>query len=570
MHKKNIHTSKMRLFNLLSTTYDNFENTMKSFLIKVFNGYGQTYSDSSIYGIILQGIKGVMQNIMFYIEDAMTEQNVFTAVRKKSVYSLAKISGYDAWYGSSAVGTVYMKNKIGNGLDSGSIKLIIPNHTIITNTNTGYDYIMWMNTDCIVMDMTRPLVAHDVKIVQGKLESSQYISKGEKLETFDISPTGLFDTQYIEVKVNNEKWEKVTNIYDMIEGGHEVVVTPGFNGGLSIMFGDDIHGTKLDEGDSIIVTYVVHNGSYGNVDPSDIPVLKFKSSLIDGFGNELNGNDYITLTLTNYISGGSDSDTVENVRKMIGCNSRSLVLASEDNFKLFLSRYSFISTANILMHKNSLTVTICPLSNAIKTRKPEFDGASERYGVEWRYLSDYQKSILLTAIEESKKTFAGLTINIIDPVIRKYGIICYIKADSEYKKEVLQTTIYQTITEYFANIDINTQFISKSSIINAITNQISGYSSIDIDIISKDNETAKYNGYWYKHELHKVNDKYKIVQVKQIYDNTHPVGLDYYGNISLENLLEIPVLSSDINMYPDEDNLSNSITMQSSIEFHFI
>lgn len=553
----------MRLFNLLGTTYDNFENTMKSFLIKVFSGYGQTYSESSIYGIILQGIKGVMQNIMFYIEDAMTEQNVFTAIRKKSVYSLAKISGYDAWYGSSAVGTVYIKNKIGNGLDSGSVKIIIPNHTVITNTNTGYDYILWMNSDCLVIDMNRPLVAHDIKIVQGRIESAQYISKGEKLETFDVSPTGLFDAQYIEVKVNNEKWEKVTNIYDMTEGGHEVVVTAGFNGGISIMFGDNVHGTKLNEGDTITVSYIIHNGSYGNVDPTNIPNLSFKSALIDGFGNELNGNDYLTLTLTNYISGGSDSDTVENVKKMIGCNSRSLVLASEDNFKLFISRYSFISTANILMHKNSLTVSICPVSLSSNTETTDEPIINP-------YLSDYQKNMILTAIEESKKTFAGLTINIIDPIIRKYGIICYVKADSEYKREVLQTNIVKVVKSYFASLPMNTQFIAKSSIINEISNKVDGFSSIDIDIVSNDNEKAKAKGYWYKHEIHKINEKYKIVEVKQIYDDEYPVGLDYYGNISLNSLLELPILSSGVIIYPDEDNSNNSITMQNCIEFHFI
>lgn len=553
----------MRLFNLLETTYDNFENTMKSFLIKVFSGYGQTYSESSIYGIILQGIKGVMQNIMFYIEDAMTEQNVFTAIRKKSVYSLAKISGYDAWYGSSAVGTVYIKNKIGNGLDSGSVKIIIPNHTVITNTNTGYDYILWMNSDCLVIDMNRPLVAHDIKIVQGRIESAQYISKGEKLETFDVSPTGLFDAQYIEVKVNNEKWEKVTNIYDMTEGGHEVVVTAGFNGGISIMFGDNVHGTKLNEGDTITVSYIIHNGSYGNVDPTNIPNLSFKSALIDGFGNELNGNDYLTLTLTNYISGGSDSDTVENVKKMIGCNSRSLVLASEDNFKLFISRYSFISTANILMHKNSLTVSICPVSLSSNTETTDEPIINP-------YLSDYQKNMILTAIEESKKTFAGLTINIIDPIIRKYGIICYVKADSEYKREVLQTNIVKVVKSYFASLPMNTQFIAKSSIINEISNKVDGFSSIDIDIVSNDNEKAKAKGYWYKHEIHKINEKYKIVEVKQIYDDEYPVGLDYYGNISLNSLLELPILSSGVIIYPDEDNSNNSITMQNCIEFHFI
>lgn len=558
----------MKLFKLLETTYENFDQTMKSYLMKAFASFNQAYSESSIYNIILNGIKGVMQNIMFYIEDAITEQNVFTAFRKKSVYSLAKISGYDAWYGSSAVGTISISNKVTNGLDSGSTKLVIPNKTIVTNSNTGYDYMIWLDNDSIVIDMSKPLITYEVKIVQGSSETATYTAKGEKLETFEVSPTGLFDMSYVEVRVNNVKWTNVANIYDMVEGGQEVVVTSGYDGGISIMFGDGVHGTKLEEGDSVTITYVIHNGSYGNVSYKDAVSIKFKGQLVDGLGNSVNGNSYLNLKLTNYISGGSDSDTIDTMKSMIGCNSRSLVLSSEDNFKLFLSRYGFISTANIIMHKNSLTVNICPV------RKQDSDDDYVKSTSTSLYLSDYQKYMILNSINESKKAFAGLNITMIDPIVRKYGIICYIKADSEYGKETLKTNIDKTVCEYFRNLPMNTTFISKSDILSQITNNVDGFSSIDIDIISNDNEVAKSNGYWYKYEVHNINEAYKTVPVRQIYDKENPVGLDYYGNISLDSLLEIPVLYTGVKInVSDNSNSTNkysTITMQDFIEYHFI
>lgn len=552
----------MRLFKLLSTTYDKFDDTIQSFLANAFKSSGLPYSPSSLYGVLLQGIKGVMQNIMFYIEDAITEQNIFTAIRKKSIYGLAKLSGYDVWYGSSAVGTVYIKNKVGNGLESGSVKLIVPNKTVITNQSTGYDYLVWLPVDCIVIDMNRPLVAYDIKIVQGKMESARYVAKGEKLESFTVSPSGLFDMSYVEVYVDNVKYNIVHNVYDMGENSKEVVVTTGYDGGMSVIFGDGNHGTQLSEGSSITVSYVVHDGSYGNVSYNDSPDLEFKTNLIDGLGNEVNGNDYLTLTLTNYISGGSDSDSISTVRNLVGCNSRSLVLASEDNFKLFLSRYSFISTANILMHSNSLTATICPLLNVSVDDYISTSTSS-------LFLSDFQKSMLLTAIEESKKTFAGLTINIIDPIVRKYAIVCYVKCESVYGQEAIGTSIKNVICDYFMNLPMNTTFIPKSDIISTITNNCSGLSSIDIDIISNDNEEGRVKGYWYKHEVHVSNNTYKIVQNRQIYDELHPIGLDYYGNISLDTLLEMPVLKAGVRVYPT-DNEKESIVMQDAIEIHFI
>ena len=69
----------MKLFKNIETTFDNFDESIKSFLSKAFNNLGLQYTNTQIFGIIFNGIKGVMQNIMFYIEDAFTEQNVYTA-----------------------------------------------------------------------------------------------------------------------------------------------------------------------------------------------------------------------------------------------------------------------------------------------------------------------------------------------------------------------------------------------------------------------------------------------------------------------------------------------------------
>ena len=71
----------MKLFNILDTTFDNFDNTVRNYLSKTFNDLGLNYTPNQIFGVIYEGIKGVMQNALFYIEDALTEQNIYTATR---------------------------------------------------------------------------------------------------------------------------------------------------------------------------------------------------------------------------------------------------------------------------------------------------------------------------------------------------------------------------------------------------------------------------------------------------------------------------------------------------------
>lgn len=557
----------MRLFELLSTKYSKFDSTMNAFLEKAFSGFGQKYAVSNVYGMILTAIKGVMQNIMFYIEDAMTEQNVFTAIRKKSVYSLARISGYEAYYGSPAVGTVKISTKITNSLESGSTKIILPNKTPILNSSTGYRYLMMLSNDYIVIDMTKPLIQEDIKIVQGKETTATYQAVGSKLESFNIFiGSSLISQDYIDVYVNNVKWSIEHNIYDMVENAESCVVTTGYDGNLSIIFGDGVHGKQLNEGDTIMVSYISHDGENGNIAMTDTPKFKFQNNLQDGLGTDINGNEYIDIALSNYITGGSNSDSISLVRNMIGCQSRSLVISSDDNFKLFLSRFSFISVANIVSYEKSLTITISPVANL-----KQLAGNNLTYltcPTSTLMLTDYQKNMILTSLENSKKMFAGLSVQIIDPIIRKYAIVCYVKSESDYLQEKIKTAIQDNLVEYFTSIPYNTQFIAKSDLIKKVVDNVSGIISFDLTIISNDDEEAKSVGYWYKYTTKQVNKSISIMPVRETYDNNEPVGLDVYGNIKLDTLLEMPLLHDGVKVYIEGEN--STVTIRNGIEVNFI
>ena len=168
----------MKLFNIIDTTFENFDATIRSYLTKALGTIGKEYSVSQIYGIIFEGIKGIMQNAMFYIEDALTEQNIMTATRKKSVYSLAKISGYNAYYGSAASGKLIGKISINNTLQSKTSKLYLYNYTKLADKLTGLTYSIILPTDYYSFDISKPVTLHEFKIVQGMMIKSSYIACG--------------------------------------------------------------------------------------------------------------------------------------------------------------------------------------------------------------------------------------------------------------------------------------------------------------------------------------------------------------------------------------------------------
>ena len=69
----------MRLFSLLDTQYSNFSNKVKSYLAKHLSDKNTQYGSNTVFGQIITVVGNAIQNVMLYIEDALVEQNKYTA-----------------------------------------------------------------------------------------------------------------------------------------------------------------------------------------------------------------------------------------------------------------------------------------------------------------------------------------------------------------------------------------------------------------------------------------------------------------------------------------------------------
>lgn len=540
----------MNLFKKSELNFEKFDETVRRYLAKTFNNLGLEYTHTQIFGVIYDGIKGVMQNIMFYIEDALTEQNAQKATRKQSIYSLAKISGYEAYYGTAACGSLVGQVRLSNGLSSKSTKIYIENKSLVVNKNTGLTYTIILPTNYYIIDISKPLTSHEFKIVQGGFNRAAIVAQGLNLETVHVSTSELFDRQYIEVKVNGETWNEVGNLYDMSENGHEYILTTGYDNAFDIIFGNGIYGKRLDEGDTVTVDYLTHVGSIGNIKSSDNYEFEFSTYGNDSLGNSVNTNDYITLSMLNCVSGGTNSDTIHFIKTMIGSNSRSSVLVSEDNFKLFFKRFSFVGYTSCWAESNSMFINVTCLSNI----KSNIQDIEDYYNmkVSDMTLTDVQKEMIINTLENSKKSFAGLTLKFHDPVIRQYAFICYVKVDNIYNKDTATLSIRKVLGEYFMNLENDILFIAKSELISLITNNIDCILAVDLDIISDYGEQAFYNNFYTKYELINTNNRYTYTEVRQIYESSVYPGLDGYGNISLNSKIEVPILHGGFKYYPEK------------------
>lgn len=560
----------MKLFKIIETSFDNFDRSVREYLSKTFNNLGLEYTHNQIFGVIFDGIKGIMQNVMFYIEDAFTEQNIYTATRKKSFYSLAKISGYEPYYGSAATGNIIVNTFVINSdVGNGTSKLFLQNGSIIKNKETGYNYIVMLPSDSYIFDLSKPLVQHNLKIVQGTWSEGNFVGTGENFETFAANTTDLFDKNYLEVYVNGEKFEQAACIYDMTENSKQFVCNVGFDNTFTIMFGNGIFGYRIQEGDSIRIRFISHAGEDGNIINVSAPDWTIISPLYNSYGNTLSADNYLNIKLATPVSGGTDADSIELVRDMVGYNSRSLVLANENNFKQFLKRFSFIGQTSIISEPNSLTV----VASCLRNKNNEISEPEEYLELDSKDLliTDREKEMVITALSNSNNTFTGMSFEFQDPIICKFSMICYVKIASTYNRELTKTNIRNTIASYFMSLPENTQFIPKSDIVNAVTDADPNIESFDFDFISELNENAYKNGYYIEYKQRIINGVYKHIPTKIIYDKTNTPGLDQIGNIQLNSKLQIPLLHGGFYYYPNKESNDKSTSIKTeSIQVMFL
>ena len=91
----------MKIFSLIETQYNQYVLAVKKYLSNLLSKSGDIYGNNTIFGQMINVLSNTVQNMMLYIEDALVEQNKYTAQRKKSIYGLAALSGYNPSLGKA-------------------------------------------------------------------------------------------------------------------------------------------------------------------------------------------------------------------------------------------------------------------------------------------------------------------------------------------------------------------------------------------------------------------------------------------------------------------------------------
>ena len=545
----------MKIFNLLQIQYNKFENSVRSYLSRMLSNFGEIYNNNTIFGQLINVVGNSIQNIILYIEDSLVEQNKYTAQRKKSIYGLASLSGYNPSYGKAAGVSVKLSYTLSNENYS---PIILKNKTIITNSTNGLQYVLILPQDAITLSIDKDSSDKILYAVQGKFESASFVSTGGKYYTQNFRFIGNVDYDYIDVYINNEKWERVDSFYDMVPDGKQYVLKTSVINGVDIVFGNDMHGRSLNNEDIIKVDYLVHDGEHGNIESNKNPQFVFTDELVDIYGESIDGNSVFNIypASGDSISSGTNSESIDQIRQMIGLNSRSLVLASPENYKNAISKFSFCGYNRTWSEEGRLIIKSMILKNFNKKINSGLDyfNLNENDFI----LSDSQKESIKNHLKNSGNMICGSTYTIVDPDLCKYSVYIYITLKKgKGDKVFIENKIRSLIGDLFSDVN-NDKYIAKSDIIHLIKSNINDIDGVSLYFLSERNETAiitgtyKKTSYVYDISLGKYIKKDQNIK---LYPGENPnIGLDDHGNILLNGDNEFPVLMGGWKFKSSTDN----------------
>ena len=551
--------AELKFLNTIRTSASQINNDARTYISRVYKRANNLFTVASPFAQILSVLSEMVELVMFYIEDSVVEQNIYTAQQPESIYGMSRLTGHDATRGFAATGEIDFRWK--PGADMAKIAgntLNIDGRAKLKFDINGLTYTLLNSVDKFKLEKTN-FNSFRTSIIQGEFESQTLTATGEKLQSYNVNTSGLTDHSKISVSINGELWTKHNSLYDINYEEKAYLVKTGISGGLDIYFGNGNFGAVPPDGASIVVEYVKHSGLNGNLDDSPDLTIKWDAVGSDSLGTEHDLNEFLDVTITSSPKMGSDRESTQFTKIMTPLASKSFVLATPDNYEYFLSRYnmfSYIDAYNTtddqyLDDDNVIYIFAVPDAKKKLAKNQDYFNMPEQE----MFLDQGEYDAMHKVLEDSGQQMVTTEVVFVKPQVRHYSMDINIRYFEGYTKEEIYNSVRSKVSEYLLNITRRDK-LPKSDIIY-ILEEIEGIDAVNVRFISETEETARRQGYYESVNVSVVpqepvtletigNGKQKYVFFKKIEDvklvtvdestqiPDHVRGLDQWGDIIME------------------------------------
>ena len=283
--------------------FDAIKANLKTFLQSQTQFQDYDFEGSGLS--ILLDVLSYNTHYMSYIANMSTnEMYLDSADIRKNIVSLAKMLGYTPTSPRTprAQIDVVLNNATGSSVT-------MQKGTVFTTTVDKVDYEYVTNADITITPENGVYKFNNVPLYEGTLVTFKYtFDSNDNDMKFEI-PSDRADTSTLKVTVQNSNTDTTQTVYSLAGGYNDVssdskvyFIQEGSENKYEVYFGDGVTGKKLEDGNVIILEYIVTNTVKSN------GASKFSlSGNIGGFTN-------VTISTDSNSSGGANAETNESIK----------------------------------------------------------------------------------------------------------------------------------------------------------------------------------------------------------------------------------------------------------------
>ena len=410
--------------------FDIVKSNLKSFLQDQpeFSDYN---FEGSGFAVLLDTLAYNTHYLGFNANMLANEMYLDSADIRKNIVSLAKMLGYTPTSAKSPVANVDILLNNASGATVSMAK-----GTAFTSKVNDVNYQFVTNEDIIMTPQDGVYRFSNVNIYEGTLATYRYTVDSTDVDQKFIIPNVNADTSTLKVTIQNSNSDTTQTTYTLASGLKGLTNTSKAyflqetdTGRFEVYFGDDVIGSKLSDGNIVILQYVVSNREEAN-GASSFSL----SGNIGGFTNA-------TITTNSSAQGGSDPETKESIRfnAPLQYTAQDRAVTTTDYETLVKSIYPNVQSISAWGGEDDET----PVYGVVKIAVKAKSGST---------LTNTTKNSIITSLKPYN--VASVRPEIVDPEVTSLVLVVNAKFNKQATaktSDTLKSEITNTLSNYTTN-----------------------------------------------------------------------------------------------------------------------
>ena len=283
--------------------FDGIKDNLKTFLTQQDEFRDYDFEGSGM-SVLLDILAYNTHYLGFNANMLANEMYLDSADLRASVVSLAKQVGYTP---KSSVSPIANIDVVVNGATASSLTMV--RGTKFTSTVNGTSYSFVNNADISIAPADGVYNFSNLDIYEGVYLNYKYTASTADIDQRFIIPNDSVDTSTLTVKVQNSSSDSITNTYQLVDGitGLDSTSKVYFlqeveNGRYEVYFGDGVLGKKIEDGNIIILDYIVTNRNEAN------------GASVFTLNGTIGGLSDVTITTNINASNGADAESISSIK----------------------------------------------------------------------------------------------------------------------------------------------------------------------------------------------------------------------------------------------------------------